>query len=119
MGPTQDPNAAIRDADLVLMTSISEGMPMALLEAMSQARPVVSTGVGGVPEVVRGCGMVAAPGDTHALALSTLTLLRNPRLASELGRRGHARVQRIFARSASLTGYRELFGSLAPGPEAT
>jgi glycosyltransferase involved in cell wall biosynthesis len=119
MGPTQDPNGAIRDADLVLMTSISEGMPMALLEAMSQARPVVSTGVGGVPEVVRGCGMVASPGDTHALALSTLTLLRNPRLASELGRRGHARVQRIFARSASLTGYRELFGRLAPGRPAT
>jgi glycosyltransferase involved in cell wall biosynthesis len=119
MGPTQDPNGAIRGADLVLMTSISEGLPMALLEAMSQARPVVSTGVGGVPDVVRGCGMVADPGDTHTLALSTLTLLRNPRLASELGRRGHARVQRIFARSASLTGYRELFGRLAPGPEAT
>jgi glycosyltransferase involved in cell wall biosynthesis len=113
MGPTNDPNGVIRDADLVLMTSISEGLPMALLEAMSQARPVVSTGVGGVPEVVRGCGMVAAPGDTHALALSTLTLLRNPQLASELGSRGHARVQRVFARSASLTGYRDLFQKFA------
>jgi glycosyltransferase involved in cell wall biosynthesis len=82
---------------------------MALLEAMSQARPVVSTGVGGVPEVVCGCGMVAAPGDTHALAIAVLTLLRNPGLASEMGRRGHARVQRVFARSASLTGYRALF----------
>jgi glycosyltransferase involved in cell wall biosynthesis len=119
MGPTNDPNGVIRDSDLVLMTSISEGLPMALLEAMSQARPVVSTGVGGVPEVVRGCGMVAAPGDAHALALSTLTLLRNPQLAGELGRRGHARVQRIFARSASLTGYRELFARFAPTPEAT
>jgi glycosyltransferase involved in cell wall biosynthesis len=118
MGPTHDPNGAIRDSDLVLMTSISEGMPMALLEAMSQARPVVSTGVGGVPEVVRGCGIVAAPGDTHALALSTLTLLRNPRLAQELGRRGHARVQRIFARSASLAGYRDLFARLASRREA-
>ena len=113
MGPTHDPNAAIREADMVLMTSISEGLPMALLEAMSQARPVVSTGVGGVPEVVRGCGMVAAPGDTHALALAVLTLLRNPQLASELGGRGHARVQRIFARSASLSGYRDLFECFA------
>jgi glycosyltransferase involved in cell wall biosynthesis len=113
MGPTHDPNGVIRDADLVLMTSISEGLPMALLEAMSQARPVVSTGVGGVPEVVRGCGMVAAPGDTHALAVAVLTLLRNPGLASEMGRRGHARVQRVFARSASLTGYRELFERVA------
>jgi glycosyltransferase involved in cell wall biosynthesis len=118
MGPTQDPNGAIREADIVLMTSISEGLPMALLEAMSQARPVVSTGVGGVPEVVRGCGMVAAPGDTHALALAVLTLLRNPQLASELGRRGHGRVQRVFARSASLTGYRELFERFASTAEA-
>jgi glycosyltransferase involved in cell wall biosynthesis len=119
MGRTTDPNGAVRDADVVLMTSISEGLPMAILEAMGQARPVVSTGVGGVPEVVRGCGMVAAPGDTHALALSTLTLLRNPQLASELGSRGHARVQRVFARSASLTGYRDLFERFASTPGAT
>lgn len=118
MGPTPDPNGVIRASDIVLMTSISEGLPMALLEAMSQARPVVSTGVGGVPEVVRGCGMVAAPGDTHALALAVLTLLRNPALASELGRRGHERVQRVFARSASLTGYRDLFERFAPMAEA-
>lgn len=109
MGPTQDPHGVIREADIVLMTSISEGLPMALLEAMSQARPVVSTGVGGVPEVVRGCGLVAPPGDTHALAMSVLTLLRDPDLAATLGMRGHSRVQRVFARSASLTGYRELF----------
>jgi glycosyltransferase involved in cell wall biosynthesis len=118
MGPTKDPNGAIRAADMVLMTSISEGLPMALLEAMSQARPVVSTGVGGVPEVIRGCGMVAAPGDTHALALAVLTLLRDPQLADELGRRGHARVQRTFARSASLTGYRDLFERVAPMAQA-
>ena len=49
MGRTTDPNGAVRDADVVLMTSISEGLPMSILEAMSEARPVVSTGVGGVP----------------------------------------------------------------------
>lgn len=114
MGSTKDPRGALREADVVLMTSISEGLPMALLEAMSEARPVVSTGVGGVPEVVRGCGLVAAPGDTHALAMSVLTLLRNPSLAESLGRRGYARVQRTFTRDASLTGYRDLFERLAP-----
>ena len=53
-----DPNGVVRDADVVLMTSISEGLPMSILEAMGQGRPVVSTGVGGVPDVVRGCGVV-------------------------------------------------------------
>ena len=43
MGRTTDPNGAVRGADVVLMTSISEGLPMSVLEAMSQGRPVVST----------------------------------------------------------------------------
>ena len=63
------------------MTSISEGLPMSVLEAMSQGRPIVSTCVGGVPDVVKGCGALAAPGDDHALAMAVVMLLRNPELA--------------------------------------
>ena len=51
------PTASFATADVVLMTSISEGLPMSILEAMGEGRPVVSTGVGGVPDVVRGCGV--------------------------------------------------------------
>ena len=68
------------------MTSISEGLPMSILEAMGQARPVVATGVGGVPDVIRGCGAVCSPGDDHALAMAVVMLLRNPDLALRLGR---------------------------------
>ena len=92
MGRTTDPNGVVRAADVVLMTSISEGLPMSVLEAMSQGRPVVSTGVGGVPDVVKGCGVVTAPGDDHALATAVVMLLRNPDLAWRLGRRGHERL---------------------------
>ena len=70
MGRTTDPNGVVRDADVVLMTSISEGLPMSILEAMGQGRPVVSTGVGGVPDVVKGCGVVTPPGDVHGLAMA-------------------------------------------------
>jgi glycosyltransferase involved in cell wall biosynthesis len=113
MGPTGDPTGVVRASDVVLMTSISEGLPMAILEAMGQARPVVSTGVGGVPEVVRGCGMVCAPGDDHALATAVVMLLRNPELAWRLGRRGHSRLARLFNESACIDGYREVLGALA------
>jgi polysaccharide biosynthesis protein PelF len=98
---------------VVLMTSISEGLPMSILEAMSQGRPVVSTGVGGVPDVVKGCGVVTAPGDDHGLALAVVTLLRNPELAWRLGQRGHGRLGRIFNEAACVERYRELLGAIA------
>lgn len=116
MGPTTDPTGVVRDSDVVLMTSISEGLPMAILEAMGQARPVVSTGVGGVPEVVRGCGMVCAPGDDYELARAVVLLLRNPDLAWRLGRRGHSRLGRLFNETTCIAGYRELLGVLARDP---
>jgi glycosyltransferase involved in cell wall biosynthesis len=113
MGPTRDPNGVLADADLVLLTSISEGMPMSLLEAMALGRPVVATAVGGVPDVIRGCGVVAPAGDVHGLAAGVVTLLRNPGLAATAGRRGRQRVARRFTRSGCLDGYRTLIHELS------
>ena len=116
MGATKDPHGVIRGGDVVLMTSISEAMPMALLEAMGQGRPIVATGVGGVPGVLRGCGLIAPPGDVHELATAVLTLLRNPKLASRLGRRGYERLHRCYTLERCLTSYddviRELSGTV-------
>lgn len=117
MGGTADPHGAMRSGDLVLMTSISEAMPMTLLEAMGQARPIVATSVGGVSSVIRGCGLVAPPGDVHELAAAVITLLRNPAVAARLGRRGYERVQRRYTLSRCLGTYdrliRELSGAAA------
>ena len=112
MGKTDDPHGAIRGADVVLMTSISEGMPMALLEAMAQGRAMVATSVGGVAGVVRGCGLVAPPGDVHELATAVVMLLRNPDLARTLGRRGHERLQRRYTLTRCLTANGDLIGEL-------
>jgi glycosyltransferase involved in cell wall biosynthesis len=119
MGSTDDPTGVMRAADLVLMTSISEGLPMSILEAMSQGRPVISTGVGGVPDVVKGCGAVLMPGDEHGLAMAIVTLLRNPALAWQIGRLGHKRLARIFSGAACVEGYRELLRVLAGSPART
>jgi glycosyltransferase involved in cell wall biosynthesis len=112
MGRTTDPHGVIRDADVVLMTSISEAMPMALLEAMSQARPAVATGVGGIPGVIRGCGIVAPPGDIHGLAGAIVTLLRDHELAAKLGRRGYERLNRRYTLEHCVEGYRSLIEQL-------
>jgi glycosyltransferase involved in cell wall biosynthesis len=119
MGRTGDPEGVVRDADVVLMTSISEGLPMSILEAMGAGRPVVSTGVGGVRDVVKGCGVVAPPGDAHALAMGVVTLLRRPDLAGALGRRGHRRLGRIYTDVACVSGYRDLIRSAAVGLRPT
>ncbi|MEA2383297.1 MAG: polysaccharide biosynthesis protein PelF [Solirubrobacteraceae bacterium] len=115
MGRTTDPERVVRDADVVLMTSISEGLPIAILEAMGQGRPIVTTGVGGVPDVVRGCGVIAAPGDAHALAMGLVSLLRRPALAWRLGRRGHRRLARTFDEASCVSGYRDLLDDVAAG----
>jgi len=112
MGGTSDPHAAIRSGDLLLMTSISEAMPMTLLEAMGQGRPIVATSVGGVPSVVRGCGLVARPGDVHELATAVVALLRNPGLAARFGERGYERTQRRFTLTRCLGAYEELIRGL-------
>jgi glycosyltransferase involved in cell wall biosynthesis len=112
MGPTGDPHGVLRDADVVLMTSISEALPMSILEAMAQGRPVVATSVGGVPEVLHGCGIVVAPGDVQAIAAAVSALLRNPSAAARLGRRGFARAQRLYTRTACVSRYRSLLCEL-------
>ncbi len=119
MGRTTEPARAARDADVVLMTSISEGLPMSILEAMSQGRAVVATGVGGVPDVVSGCGIVTAPGDVHALTMGVTTLLRNRQLAWELGQRGHRRLARLFDEETFVERYRDLLRAAAELPAAT
>ncbi len=106
MGRTSDPHGVIRGGDMVLMTSISEAMPMTLLEAMAQGRPTVATSVGGVPGVLRGCGIVAPPGDVHAIATAIVTLLRNPDLAARLGRRGYERLHRRYTLERCVDAYR-------------
>ncbi|MFP5345990.1 MAG: DUF3492 domain-containing protein [Actinomycetes bacterium] len=119
MGPTPDPIGAVRDADVLLMTSISEGFPMSVLEALSQSRPVVTTLVGGVLDAMRGAGITAPPGDVDGLADGVTTLLLDHELAETLGRRGHDRVRRLFDPSRCLDPYRALLHAMATATEET
>ena len=65
-----DPTACVGAADLAILPSLTEGLPLALLEAMAAGTAVVATGVGGMPKALDegGCGLVVPPGDATALA---------------------------------------------------
>jgi glycosyltransferase involved in cell wall biosynthesis len=116
MGATREPAKVLGEADIFLMTSISEGLPISILEAMAQRRPSVATNVGGVPETVMGSGILAAPGDIHGLAIGVITLLRNYDLAEQLGERAQKRLERNFSEDAFLTSYNSMLHKLTDKP---
>ena len=69
VGAAPDPERYLFDADGFVLSSSSEGLPLVVLEAMAAGLPVVSTRIGGVPEVLpAGAGWLCAPGDARALA---------------------------------------------------
>ncbi len=91
-GPQDDVRPFLSAMDLYLMTSDFEGLPIALLEAMAQELPVVSTAVGGIPEVLVDGEMGAlVPRDIDAIVERVTSLLRSETLTL-LGRRGRARI---------------------------
>ncbi|MEM2439800.1 MAG: glycosyltransferase family 4 protein [Candidatus Bathyarchaeia archaeon] len=85
-------------ADIFVLPSIYENLPFALLEAMATALPVVTTSVGGIPEVIQNGrnGLLSIPLDFHDLADKILYLLENPGFASEIGVSGRKTVKDKF-----------------------
>jgi glycosyltransferase involved in cell wall biosynthesis len=82
---------ALRKAHILLLPSYEEGMPMALLEAMSYAVVPVTTPVGGIPEVVENSfnGMLNLPGDSEALSKSIEILLNDKNLFYNLSQNAY------------------------------
>jgi glycosyltransferase involved in cell wall biosynthesis len=100
--------------DVSVLTSLSEGLSISLLESMNHGLPMVVTRVGGNPEVVveGETGFLVSPRDTPAFADRVIRLLLDPELRSRMGRAGRRRVGRDFrmdrAASRYLTVYQEL-----------
>jgi glycosyltransferase involved in cell wall biosynthesis len=84
--------------DLFAMSSVTEGLGTALLDAMACARAIVATRTGGIPEVVDDgvTGRLAAPRDHAAMAQLILALLADESLRRQMGEAGLARVQARF-----------------------
>jgi glycosyltransferase involved in cell wall biosynthesis len=82
------------DLDVVALTSLNEGSPVALIEALASARPVVATTVGGVSEVVVDgvTGLTVPSADTAAFADAVVRLLSDEVLAARLGSAGRQHV---------------------------
>ncbi len=87
------PVSAVVLASIDLGSGVHEGIPVALIEAMSYGIPVVATATGGTPELlVPGTGLLVPPADPTALADALQSLLRDGKLSEQLGDSGRLRV---------------------------
>jgi glycosyltransferase involved in cell wall biosynthesis len=99
LGLREDVRQYLAAMDVYLMTSLYEGLPVALLEAMAMRLPVVVTPVGGIPEVVRAGenGLLVEGGSPEAAAGAVLELLGDPDRAVRLGTEGRRTVEEFFS----------------------
>jgi glycosyltransferase involved in cell wall biosynthesis len=100
--------------DIFVMSSHHEGIPMVLLEAMALRKPVVSTAVGGVREVIKDnlSGLLVKPGDVKALALACLIVLNRPETRTSLSLGARKRIEEEFSVAVQKKRMLELYRGL-------
>ncbi len=109
----------IRDAyaagHVVVLSSISEGFPYTLIEAMISGRACVATDVGGVAEALGDTGTVVAPRDPGAMAAACIDLLRDGGRRRALGARARKRALQYFTVDLAIGMFDEIYSALARG----
>lgn len=97
-GFREDVLSLMKSADLFVMSSVTEGLGSAVLDAMAMGHAVVGTKAGGIPEaVVPGeTGLLVEPADAKGLARAIVQLLKDRDLRTRLGEAGRARVKQHF-----------------------
>ena len=114
LGALDDMSIFYPAIDANVLSSIREGLPLSLLEAMSYRRPVIATDVGGVPELLGGsAGLLVPPGDPAALADSLTSIATNASLGLSLGQAARARVSEGYGIDQMVKEYVDLYRNAA------
>ena len=114
-GVTSDVFTPMSQADLFILPSSWEGMPMTIIEAMGTGLSVIASRVGGVPDMVTDgeSGLLIEP-TAEALAAAIEKLVRNEALRQSLGKKAREEAQR-FSLPAMAQGYETLYASVTEG----
>ncbi|THA77272.1 DUF3492 domain-containing protein [Streptomyces sp. LRa12] len=94
---------------LVVLSSVVEGFPTGLVEAMFCGRATVSTDVGAVVEAIGGTGLVVPPRNPRALAEACVALLRDPERRERLGAAARARALELFTVEQNITAFHSIY----------
>jgi glycosyltransferase involved in cell wall biosynthesis len=111
LGTRSDVDRLLPGADVFLLTSASEGIPLTVIEAMAAGLPVVGTDVGGMNEVVadNATGFLTPAKDDAALANRLLRLAGDPNLRQHMGAAGRARAKDLFDEPRMCAEYQRLY----------
>jgi glycosyltransferase involved in cell wall biosynthesis len=94
---------------VVVLSSVVEGFPLGLIEAMFCGRATVSTDVGAVVEVIGGTGLVVPPRNPRALAEACVALLRDPERRERLGAAARARALELFTVEQNIAAFHGIY----------
>jgi sugar transferase (PEP-CTERM/EpsH1 system associated) len=114
LGNRDDVAALLAECDVFALSSLAEGMPLTVLEAMAAGLPVVATDVGSVRDVVVSgtTGTLVASADPAAMAAALAKYVRDGGLRQQHGRAGSVRVQAQFSLPAMVSAYVALYDGL-------
>lgn len=90
--PNSEIHRLYQDSDVFVLTSLNEGVPRTILEAMACGIPVISTELPQLVDIVEGCGLTVPIGDPQAVADAVSRITTSPELAKKLGEAGRAKV---------------------------
>jgi glycosyltransferase involved in cell wall biosynthesis len=113
-GATGDVASKLRSFDVIAGSSIREGLPLSILEAMASGLPVVTTDVGGNREAVEDgvTGLLVPPGDSYALADALTSLWTDAEKRTSMGAAGRARAENLFSARKMVSGTEQLYEEL-------
>ena len=111
LGYRQDVPDLLACADLLVLPSLFEGLPLSILEAMAAGKPVIATDVGGTSEVIEPeqTGLLVPPANPGALAGAIRRVLFDRRLAERLALTGKARVRDEFSAATMVQSVTQIY----------
>ncbi|NDY73801.1 glycosyltransferase [Desulfobacter hydrogenophilus] len=112
LGFRRDTAALYNAADIFVLSSRSEGLPMVILEAMTAQLPVIATGVGGIPDAVGQAALLVDPQDPCVLAVAMHELMANPDKRNTLARKGQALVREKYSMEKMVDAYIQAYEDL-------
>ncbi|RNC62978.1 MAG: N,N'-diacetylbacillosaminyl-diphospho-undecaprenol alpha-1,3-N-acetylgalactosaminyltransferase [Candidatus Dichloromethanomonas elyunquensis] len=112
-GHTDDVPAALKQADVVALSSITEAFPYSVVEAMMSGKAIVATDVGGVSEALGDCGLVVPPRKPEEFARAIITLLQDVELRHTLEEDAHKRALDFFTIENAIELYMKAYRKLS------